>query len=81
MSNKTKQTSILLDKKQINFLKNLSKKIEKESHKKISRCKIMKVLTQTLTCVKPKIRECRSEKEIEKELLRCFKKAVKEIKK
>lgn len=73
----SKQTSVLLDEKQINFLRNLSKKIEKQGREKMSRSKIMNVLTRTLTCIKPKIRRCRTEEEIEKELLRCFKKAVK----
>jgi len=37
-------------------------------------------LTKTLTCTKPDISECRSEEEIERELLKCFKKAVSELK-
>ncbi|MFB0527677.1 MAG: hypothetical protein ACETVT_02225 [bacterium] len=77
---KAKQTSVLLHEAQIDFLRNLAKRIEKEGHKKMSRCEIMKVLMRTVTCVKPDIRECRTEKEIERELLRCLKKAVKELK-
>jgi len=77
----TKRTSVLLEEKQIDFLNRLAKKIEKESHKKMSRCKIMKVLTKTLTCIKPDVGECRSEEEIERQLLKCLKKAVTELKK
>ncbi|MCJ7646425.1 hypothetical protein MUO65_05950 [bacterium] len=56
--------------------------IEEQGQKKMSRCKIMKVLTKTLTCIKKlDVRKCRSEEEIERELLRCFKKAVTELKK
>jgi len=76
-----KRTSILLRETQIDFLRNLARKIEKEGHKKMSRCKIMEVLTKTLTCIKPDIGECRSEKEIERELIKCFKKAVEELRK
>jgi len=79
-SGRPKRTSILLRETQIDFLTNLARKIEKEGHKKISRCKIMEVLTKTLTCTKPDISECRSEEEIERELLKCFKKAVSELK-
>lgn len=78
-SGRAKQTSVLLEKTQIDFLRNLTKRIEKEGHKKISRSKIMKVLTKTLTCIKPDIGECKSEEEIERELLKCLKKAVKEL--
>jgi len=80
-SGRGKQTSVLLWEAQINFLKNLAKKIEREGHKKMSRCEIMRVLIETLTCIKPDIAECRSEEEIEKELLKCLKKAAKELKK
>jgi len=81
MSSSTKRTSVLLNEKQIDFLRNLSKRVEKESHEKMSRCNIMKVLTKTLTCIKKgDIPECRSEEEIERELLKCFTKAVKELK-
>jgi len=79
-SGRPKRTSILLRETQIDFLMNLARKIEKEGQKKISRCKIMEVLTKTLTCIKPDISECRSEEEIERELLKCFKKAVRELK-
>jgi len=58
----------------------LAKRIEKEGHKKMSRSEIVKVLMKTLTCIKPDIGECRSEEEIERELLKCLKKAVKELK-
>lgn len=77
---KVKQSSVLLQKTQIDFLRNLAKRIEKEGHKKMSRSKIVKVLMKTLTCIKPDIGECRSEKEIERELLKCLKKAVRELK-
>jgi len=81
MSSRMKRTSVLLYQKQIDFLRNLCKRIEKEGHKKMSRCKIMNVLTKTLTCIKkPDIRECKSEEEIERQLLKCLKKAVKELK-
>jgi hypothetical protein len=79
-SGRAKQTSVLLQETQIEFLRNLAKRIEKEGYKKMSRCKIVKVLTKTLTCIKPDIGECRSEQEIERELLKCFKKAVRELK-
>ena len=82
MSSRMKQTSVLLYEKQIDFLKNLCKRIEKEGHKKMSRCKIMNVLTKTLTCIKTAdVHECRSEEEIERQLLKCLKKAVTELKK
>jgi len=58
----------------------LAKRIEKEGHKKMSRSEIVKVLMKTLTCIKPDIGECRSEEEIERELLKCLKKAVRELK-
>jgi len=77
---KAKQTSVLLQKTQIDFLRNLAKRIEKEGHKKMSRSKIVKVLMKTLTCIKPDIGECRSEKEIKRALLKCLKKAVRELK-
>jgi len=77
VSGKHRQTSVLLREKQIDFLRNLARKIEKESHEKMSRCKIMEVLTKTLRHIKPEIGECRSEKEIENELLKCLKKVVK----
>ncbi|MBA7511746.1 hypothetical protein ES705_03742 [subsurface metagenome] len=80
ISRKVKQTSVLLQKTQIDFLRNLAKRIEKESHKKMSRSEIVKVLMKTLTCIKPDIGECRSEEEIERELLKCLKKAVRELK-
>jgi len=77
---KAKQSSVLLQKAQIDFLRNLAKRIEKEGHKKMSRSEIIRVLMKTVTCIKPEIGECRSEKEIERELLKCLKKAVKELK-
>ena len=80
-SGRGKQTSVLLEKTQIDFLRNLAKRIEKEGHKKMSRSKVMNVLTKTLTCIKPNIGKCRSEEEIERELLKCLKKAVKELEK
>jgi len=81
MSGDTKRTSVLLEEKQIDFLNPLAKKIEKEGHKKMSRCKIMKVLTKTLTCIKkPDIRQWRREEEIERHLFKCLRKAVKELK-
>ncbi len=81
ISRKVKQTSVLLQKTQIDFLRNLAKRIEKEGHKKMSRSEIMKVLMKTLTCIRrPDIGECRSEKQIERELLKCLKKAVRELK-
>lgn len=81
MSGRVKQTSVLLEEKQIDFLRNLCNKIEREGHMKMSLCKMMKVLINTLTCIKPKIPECRNEEETERELLRCFKKAAKKLKK
>jgi len=81
MSSSTKRTSVLLRQKQIDFLNSLAKKIEEEGHKKMSRCKIMKVLTNILTCIKMRdVPDCRSEEEIERELLKCLKKGVKELK-
>jgi len=76
---KTKQSSVLLQKAQIEFLRNLAKRIEKESHKKMSRSEIIRVLMKTVTCIKPDVGECRSEKEIERELLKCLKKTVREL--
>jgi len=73
-----KQTSVLLKGEQIDFLRNLAKRIEEEGRKKMSRCKIMEVLTKTLTCIKPEIGECRSEEEVERDLLKCLKKAVRQ---
>jgi len=80
ISRKVKQSSVLLQKTQIDFLRNLAKRIEKEGHKKMSRSKIVKVLIKTLTCIEPDIGECRSEKEIERTLLKCLKKAARELK-
>jgi len=81
MASGTKRTSVFLEEKQIDFLNRLAKKIEKESHEKMPCCKIVEVLTKTLTCIKKaKIRKCKSEEEIERELLKCFKKAAKELK-
>ncbi|MFB0526185.1 MAG: hypothetical protein ACETVO_01785 [bacterium] len=77
---KAKQTSVLLHEAQIDFLRNLAKRIEKEGDRKISRSKILKVLINTVTCMKPDIGECRTEEEIERELLKCLKKAVRELK-
>jgi len=74
-----KRISVLLYDTQIDFLRNLAKRIEEEGPKKMSRSQIVKVLTKILTCMKPEIRECRSEKEIEKELIRCLKQALKEL--
>ena len=79
-SRRAKQASILLNKTQIDFLKNLAKRIEKESYKKMSPSKIMKVLTKSLTCIKVDIHEWRREKEIERELVNCVKKATRELK-
>jgi len=76
-----KQSSVLLRQGQIDFLRNLATKIEKECHKKVSRCKIMEELTKTLTRIKPDISKCKSEQEVEKELLKCLRQAVKEPKK
>jgi len=73
-----KQTSVLLKGEQIDFLRNLAKRIEKEGRKKMSRCKIMEVLTKILTCITPEIGECRSEEEVERGLLKCLKKAVRQ---
>ncbi len=77
---KARQSSVLLQKTQIDFLRNLAKRIEKEGHKKMSRCEIIRVLLKTVTCVKPHVGKCRSEEEIERELLKCLKKAVRELK-
>ena len=77
---KAKQSSVLLQKAQIEFLSNLAKRIEKEGHKKMSRSEIIRVLMKTVTCIKPDVGECRSEKEIERELLKCLKKTVRELK-
>ena len=79
---RTKQISVSLHKAQIDFLKDLIERIERESHKKIPRSKIIKVLIETLTCIKKiDLHECRSEEEIEKELLKCLKKSIKEERK
>ncbi len=80
ISRKAKQTSVLLQETQIDFLRNLAKRIEKEGHKKMSHSEIVKVLIKTLTCIKPDLGECRSEEQIEKELLKCLKKAIRELK-
>lgn len=77
---KTRQSSVLLQKAQIDFLRNLAKRIEKEGHKKMSRSKIIRVLMKTVTCIKPDVAKCRSEKEIERELRKCLKEAVRELK-
>jgi dynactin complex subunit len=77
---KAKQSSVLLQKAQIDFLRNLARRIEKEGRKKMSRSEIMKVLMKTVTCIKPDIGECRTEEEVERELLKCLKKAVRELK-
>jgi len=77
---KARQSSVLLQKTQIDFLRNLAKRIEKKGHKKMSRSEIMKVLMKILTCIKPDVGKCRSEKQVEKELLKCLKKGVKELK-
>jgi len=67
MASGTKRTSVFLEEKQIDFLNRLAKKIEKESHEKMPCCKIVEVLTKTLTCIKKaKIRKCKSEEEIER---------------
>lgn len=79
-SRKAKQSSVLLQKAQIDFLRTLAQRIEKEGRKKMSRSEIMKVLMKTVTCIKPDVGECRSEEEVEKELLKCLKKAVRELK-
>lgn len=82
MPGRGKRTSILLEKKQIDFLESLCKRIEEKGQMKMSHCQIIKVLTKTLACIrKPDIRECRNEEEIEKELVRCLKKGVKQLKK
>jgi len=77
---KARQSSVLLQETQIDFLRNLAKRIEKKGHKKMSRSEIMKVLMKILTCIKPDVGKCRSEKQVEKELLKCLKKGVKELK-
>lgn len=69
-----KRISVLLQKAQIDFLGSLAKRLEKETHKKISHSKIIEVLTKTLTCTKPDIGECKTEEEIERELLKALKK-------
>jgi len=80
ISGKHRRTSVLLREKQIDFLRNLARKIEKESHEKMSRCKIIEVFTRTLTHIKPEIGECRNETEIENVPLKCLKKPVKKPK-
>lgn len=76
---RAKQISITLHKAQIEFLRGLIERIERQSHKKISRSKITKVLMETLTCIKKiDLHECRSEREIEEELLKCLKKSMEE---
>jgi len=74
-----KRISVLLQEAQIDFLGSLAKRLEKEAHKKMSRSKIIEVLTKTLTATKPDIGECRTEEEIERELLKGLKKVVKEL--
>jgi len=69
----------LLQEAQIDFLGSLARRLEKEAHKKMSRSRIIEVLTKTLTVTKPDIGECRTEEEIERELLKGLKKAVKEL--
>jgi len=78
-SGRAKQTSVLLQENQIDFLRNFAKRIEKEGRKKMSRCKILEVLTKTLTCIEPEIGECRSEEDVERALLKCLKKALKQL--
>ncbi len=77
---KTKQSSVLLQKAQIDFLRNLARRIEREGHRKMSRSKIIRVLMKTVTCIEPDVAKCGSEREIEKELLKCLKEAVRELK-
>jgi len=74
-----KQTSVLLQEQQIDFLRDLAERIEKEGRRKMSRCKIVEVLTKTITCIEPEIGECRSEEDVERELLKCLKKALKQV--
>lgn len=73
MPNKRKRISILLAKDQVIFLDNLTKRIEKECHKKVSRCEIMGILIDILVCIEPKIGPCASEEDMRKELLKCLK--------
>lgn len=77
MSDKRKRISTLLGKDQVVFVDDLIKRIEKECHKKVSRCEIMGILVDTLTCIEPKIDPCTSEEEIGNQLLKCFKKSMK----
>jgi len=77
VSSGMKRTSVLLKEKQIDFLNNLTEKIERKCHKKMSRCKIMNILIETLTCIEPEIGPCATEEEIEGQLLKCLKKAIK----
>jgi len=81
ISPRGKRTSVLLRDAQIDFLSNLARRLEKEAHKKMSRCRIMEVLTKTLTCTKPHIGKCKSVEEIERELLQCLKKVAKKLEK
>jgi len=74
-----KRICVLLQEAQVDFLGSLAKRLEKEAHKKMSRSRIIEVLTKTLTGTKPDIGECRTEEEIERELLKGLKKAVKEL--
>jgi len=74
-----KRICVLLQEAQIDFLGSLARRLEKEAHKKMSRSRIIEVLTKTLTVTKPDIGECRTEEEIERELLKGLKKAVKEL--
>lgn len=76
MSDKRKRISALLGKDQVIFVDDLIKRIEKECHKKVSRCEIMGILVDTLTCIEPKIGSCTNEKEIGSQLLKCLKKST-----
>jgi len=73
-SGRKKRTSILLNDKQMAFLKDLARRIEKKGRKRIPRSEILTVLTKILTYIKPDIGECRTEEEIERELLKRLKK-------
>ena len=54
---------------------------KKNSSKSITHSEFMKVWRRTVTYISPEILKQRNQKEIEKELLKCFKKAVKGLKK
>jgi len=73
-SGRGKRTSILLNEKQMAFLKELARRIEKKCRKRIPHSEILTVLTKILTYIKPDIGECKTEEEIEKELLKRLKK-------